>query len=327
MACIMSRKIWPWVVGILLFVFILFVAGIVAAVKLATVAARGGEPAAGNIALLHVDGVITSGDSGTSFLGGSSGVGSETLLKRLDDIEKNPQFKAILLRVNSPGGTAAGSQEVYEKLMEIRNTTGMKIVVSMGDVAASGAYYISSAADKIYADPATLTGSIGVIADLMNVQGLYKKLGLQAETLKAGKLKDMGSPNRPMTAEERKVFQALLDEAHEEFIADVAKGRNLPEAVVRRLADGRVYSGEQALRYHLIDALGNLEDAEYAAAKLAGISGEPKVVNMDRRTLFEQLSDSSSESSVRRLLEQVVDGDDASLKGILFLAPGVSAVR
>lgn len=323
----MNRKIWPWVVGILLFVFILFVAAIVAAVKLATVAARGGEPIAGNIALLHVDGVITSGDSGTSFLGGSSGVGSETLLKRLDDIEKNPGFKAILLRVNSPGGTAAGSQEVYEKLMEIRNTTGKKIVVSMGDVAASGAYYISSSADKIYADPATLTGSIGVIADLMNVQGLYKKLGLQAETLKAGKLKDMGSPNRPMTAEERKVFQTLLDEAHDEFIADVAKGRNLPEATVRRLADGRVYSGEQALRYHLIDALGNLEDAEDAAAKLAGISGEPKVVNMDRRTLFEQLSDPSSESSIRRLLEQAVDGDDTPLKGILFLAPGVSAVR
>lgn len=242
----------------------------------------------GDIALVHIDGIISAGRTSSGLLG-MTGRSSEDTVKLLDKISRIPHYRAIVLRVNSPGGTAAASQEIYEKLMQIRKNTGIKIVVSMGDVAASGAYYISSTADKIYAEPATLTGSIGVIAELMDLQGLYKKLGIVPETMKAGQFKDLGNQSRPMTKAEKKIFQDILDEAHSEFIDDVATGRNLPVDDVRALADGRVYTGKQALALHLIDGLGNLEDAEDEAARLAGITGTYKVFDVDHKTFMEQL--------------------------------------
>lgn len=278
----------------------------------------------GDLALVHVEGVITSGQSGPTFMGGT-GAGSEGLIKVLDRVSANPHFKAIVLRVNSPGGTAAGAQEIYEKLSEIRKRTGKKIVVSMGDVAASGAYYISSNADKIFAEPSTLTGSIGVIAELVNVQGLLKKIGVAPETLKAGKFKDIGSQTRPLTPEEKKIFQGILDQTHDDFISDVAKGRKLTPDYVRTLADGRVYTGRQALDLHLVDSLGNLEDAESAAAKMVGITGSYKVVDVDRKSFVEQfLGDSNSTESqlvgLRSLLSK-------PLWGILYLADDFAFVH
>lgn len=315
----MKMKHWLWIFfGILAF-FVLLV-GLFAGVGYFAMKSASHVYTQGDIALVHVEGVITSGKTAPMFMGGS-GAGSETLLRVLDRVGSNPHFKAIVLRVNSPGGTAAGSQEIYEKLGQIRARTGKRIVVSMGDVAASGAYYISSNADKIVAEPSTLTGSIGVIAQLMNLEGLFKKIGAHPETLKAGRLKDLGNQSRPLTPEEKKIFQDILDETHQDFISDVAKGRKLPVDYVRKLADGRIYTGRQALGLHLVDSLGNLEDAEGEAARLVGIIGSYKVVDVDRRSVLEQLvgeSGASESLSEWRMVRHALN--DFSLQGLLFLA-------
>lgn len=291
-----KRSPWPWIVFGVVALFILLVGFIGFAGYYAMRNVPGASFGEGDIALIHIEGVISASKSAGGLFG-IAGRGSEDILKILDRVSASPHYKAIVLRVNSPGGTAAASQEIYEKLMQIRKTTDKKIVVSMGDVAASGAYYISSTADKIYAERATLTGSIGVIAELMDMQGLYKKLGVSPQTLKAGRLKDIGSQSRAMTPEEKKIFQTILDEAHSEFIEDVAKARNLPVDTVQSLADGRVYTGKQALELKLIDGLGDLEDAEQAAAKLAGMTGKFKVFDADKKTLMEEiLGDPSSET-------------------------------
>jgi protease-4 len=320
----MKKSTWIWIAGIVVVLFVLFIGAIVFAVKIAFQASKG-ELFSGNIALLHITGVITSGTSEPTLFGGE-GTGSETILKKLDIAAENPKIKAIVLRVDSPGGTAAGSQEIYEKLMKIRETTRKVIVVSMGDVAASGAYYISSAADKIYADPATLTGSIGVIAELMDLQGLYKKIGIIPEILKAGKFKDMGNAARPLTPAEKKLFQKILDEAHKQFIEDVAKGRKMSVATVQALADGRVYTGEQALKNHLVDALGNLEDAERGAAQLAGIKGSWHIVNLDRTTFWQELTQNTFSHAP---LPQALWAIEQNLPrpGVFFLAPSLVGVR
>lgn len=306
----MRKKTWIWIgFGIFLvcFLFGIFVLFLLMAFR------SGGRTASGNIALVHVEGLITSGKSAPAFLFGSQ-TGSESLLKILDRVAESSRFRAVVLRVNSPGGTAAASQEIYEKLLKIRQSTGKKIVVSMGDVAASGGYYVSCAADKIFAEPATITGSIGVIAELVNIQDLYKKIGIRQVILKAGRLKDIGSSSRPMTAEERKLFQDLLNETHHDFIQAVASGRKLPEKTVSRLADGRIYTGRQAHGLGLVDELGNLEDAEAEAGKLAGITGELKVVDLDRRSFLEQLSG-------------VSPGDRLSFPALLFAPERIPSIR
>lgn len=282
----MKKRTWLWILLGSLFGFLMIFAFIYCFALIALKSASR-HYTQGDIALVHIEGVITSGKSGLPFMGGT-GAGAESLLKTLDRISRSPHFKAIVIRINSPGGTAAGAQEVYEKLMNVRRNTGKKVVVSMGDVAASGGYYIASAADKIVAERATLTGSIGVIAELVDLQGLFKKIGVRPETLKAGRLKDLGSQTRPLTPEEKKLFQDILNETHDDFISDVAKGRKLPEDYVRKLADGRVYTGKQALQLHLVDSLGGLEDAQALAAKMVGLAGSFKVVDVDRRTFLEQ---------------------------------------
>lgn len=312
----MRQRPWLWILLSIVVVFALFI-GFIFVIAYYGVKSAGTQYANGNIALIHIDGVITSA-KGSGSLWSAGGSGSEGLIKTLERVNQNPNFKAVVLRVNSPGGTAGGAQEVYEKLMKIRKGAGKKIVVSMGDVAASGAYYISSAADKIYAEPATLTGSIGVIAELMNLKGLYGKIGVAPETLKSGRLKDIGNSARPLTLEERKIFQTILDETHDEFISDVAAGRKLPKDYVTKLADGRVYTGTQALNLHLIDKLGNLEDAEQEAGKLAGIEGKLKIVDLDRRSLVEQLVGDSGPTSEQSFLRQWLV--EEPLKQILFLA-------
>jgi len=183
--------------------------------------------------------------------------------------------KAVVLRIDSPGGGVAPSQEIYDAVTKLRATK--PVVASLGGVAASGGYYIASACDAILANPGTLTGSIGVIMQLGNVQELLQKIGVQAEILKAGAYKDMGSPVRPLTDEERALFQQMIDSAHTRFINAVAGGRKMDEAKVRTIADGRVYSGEQARAIGLVDELGGLQDAIAMAAKRGGITGEPNV--------------------------------------------------
>jgi protease-4 len=201
---------------------------------------------------------------------------SQETLKQIKDFRKEASIKAIVLRIESPGGAVGPSQEIYR---EIRRTTQTKpVVVSMGSVAASGGYYIASAASHIVANPGTITGSIGVIIHLPNLQELFGKIGYQMTTIKSGKFKDIGNPARDMTPEEKELLQATIDETYRQFVRDVALARHLPEDQVRSFADGRIIMGEKALELKLVDQLGNFEDAVAKAGELGKIEGEPEVV-------------------------------------------------
>ena len=223
-------------------------------------------PVGDRIALIRIEGPI---------------IDSKGTLDEMKDYVKDTSIKAIVLRIDSPGGAVAPSQEIYE---EVRKAIAKKkIIVSMGSVAASGGYYIASPATKIIANPGTLTGSIGVIMEIPNVEGLMNKIGVKTEVIKSGRHKDIASVFRGIGKEEREILQNVLDNVHEQFIAAVAEGRKMMRDDVKRIADGRIFTGEQALKIGLIDELGNLEDAVNIAAKLSGIKGEPVVVTKKER--------------------------------------------
>ncbi|MBI5119353.1 signal peptide peptidase SppA [Candidatus Poribacteria bacterium] len=206
----------------------------------------------------------------------------EEPLKQLESYAGNSSVKAIVVRVDSPGGAVAPSQEMFEEMKKAK-AKGKKIVVSMGSVAASGGYYVSCAADEIYANPGTITGSIGVIAEFPNVEGLMNKIGIKFDTIKSGKFKDTGSAFRPMTPEEQQLLQEMLMDVYEQFVEAVADSRKMPIDEVRKYADGRVFSGRQALEYGFVDALGTQNDAIKRAAQLAGIKGEPRVLKKSKK--------------------------------------------
>jgi len=213
------------------------------------------------IALLRVEGPIFD---------------SKDTIDELKGYVKDSSIKAIVLRVDSPGGAVAPSQEIYEEVRKA--VVKKKIVVSMGSVAASGGYYIAAPASRIIANPGTLTGSIGVIMEIPNLEGLMNKIGVKTEVIKSGRHKDIASVFRGIGKEEREILQNVLDNVHEQFITAVAEGRRMLRDDIQKIADGRVFTGEQALKAGLVDELGNLEDAIKAAASLAGIKGEPVVV-------------------------------------------------
>lgn len=205
-----------------------------------------------------------------------SGATTEQTLRDLERAEKDRSIKAVVLRIDSPGGSAAASQELYSQVLRLKKS-GKKVVASLGDTAASGGYYVAAACDRIVANPATITGSIGVIAQVPNLQELYRKIGISQQTFKSGEHKDMLSPNRPLTPEEAEIMQRIIDDTYEQFLRAVATGRHLSIERVRALADGRIYTGLQAKRLGLVDALGGEREAVLLAAKLAGIKGEPEV--------------------------------------------------
>ena len=208
---------------------------------------------------------------------------SESTIDHLKKFAKDDSVKAIVLRINSPGGGVGPSQEIYE---EVKKLKGKKVVVaSMGALAASGGYYIACAAQKIYANPGTITGSIGVIMQFVNVKDLIEKIGLKGMVVKSGAFKDIGSPMREMKTEERELLQGVIDNVHSQFIAAVAEGRKMERESVAKIADGRIFSGEQAKSLGLVDALGNLEDAVADAGKMAKIEGEPRVVTPPKKKL------------------------------------------
>lgn len=212
---------------------------------------------------------------------------SRRIVSELQAVAENRSVKAIVLRVDSPGGGVAASQEIYEEVKSISDTV-KPVVVSMGSMAASGGYYVSCGATRIVADPGTITGSIGVIAMFPNYAKLMTKLGLQMDVIKSGKYKDSGSPFRQMTEQDKKYFQGVVDNSFDQFLNVVAKNRKLPIDKLKKFADGRVFTGEQALKLGLIDTLGSLQDAIKIAAHLGGIKGSPVVVEpAERRTLFD----------------------------------------
>jgi protease-4 len=219
------------------------------------------------------------------------------VVEQLHKYGEDSSIKAIVLHVDSPGGGAAASEEIYREVLRIRDQKKKRIVASIETVGASGAYYVSAATNKIFADNASIVGSIGVIAEWVNYEELLKWAKLRTTTLKAGEFKDTGSPTRQMTPQERAYMQGLIDDMHTQFIHSVAAGRSMKESDVRALANGKVWTGEQALPLKLVDQVGDFRAAIDDTAQAVGITGEPTLVHPEkhRKSLFEILSGDASD--------------------------------
>jgi protease-4 len=239
----------------------------------------------GKIAMVNVKGII---------------VDSKAVIEEIKQYRKNPAVKAIVLRVDSPGGAVVPSQEIYE---EIKRTIKVKpVVVSMGAIAASGGYYISCPATKIIANPGTITGSIGVLIEIPNIKGLLDKIGVKAEVIKSGKYKDITSPLKPpLQSDEKEVLQRLIDDVHEQFVNAVSEGRKIPIEKVKKIADGRVFTGLKAKEIGLVDEIGDLDYTIKVAAQLGNIKGEPEII-MKKTTILNELLKGDTESLIKRLL-------------------------
>ncbi len=261
---------WPWIV--LSALTLLTVGG--GGLMLIGAVLGGSKSLGPSVGLVELSGGIT--DQGTSSLVGGASTGARDVIEELDRARRDKSVKAVVLRINSPGGSPAASHEIYSAVRRL----GKPVICSMGDMAASGGYYVASACDKIYANPSTVTGSIGVILQHLHYSGLLRRFGAGQETFKSGKLKAIGSESRPLTREERRFIQTQLREIYNQFVNAVAAGRKnagLTRAQIVRLADGRTYTGQQAARNKLIDSLGGLHEAVQEAGRRGGISGEPEV--------------------------------------------------
>ena len=238
------------------------------------------------IAVLEIEGTILS---------------SKDALETIKKIQKNKDVKAVVVRIDSPGGAVGPSQEIYLALKKLRETK--HVVMSMASVAASGGYYIAIAGEKIFALPGTVTGSIGVLMQYVNVEELINFAKVKAEILKAGSHKDVGSMLRPMTPEDRAFLDGFLAHMHSQFKTAVREARGFTEEEIDRIADGRIYSGEQAKQLKLIDEIGGFDDAVAEAAKLGGVQGEPEVYYPGRKkdTLIQQLLREDAQSLIKKI--------------------------
>lgn len=226
------------------------------------------------------------------------------VVNQLVEFKRDNGIKAIILRIDSPGGGVGASQEIYTEVL--RTTRTKKVIVSLGGVAASGGYYIASAGDRIIANPGTITGSIGVIMEFIQMRELFQKIGISLEVLKSGEFKDTGSPHRELTDREKELIKSLIYEIQEQFVHAVAKGRRLPVEKVREIADGRIISGATAKELGLIDHLGNFRDAVDLAKKMAGLKGDVNLVypKRDRISLWDLLF-----QHITRAVNKVAIGD------------------
>ncbi len=302
----MSRKS---LAGIILVVFVL-----AATVLLVLVPARSGRRAGGDaVAVVHVSGPIQ--DSVATPFGP---VATPAALRaRLETAESDPRVRAVVLRLNTPGGTVAASQEMAGLI----GSFSLPVVVSMGDLATSGGYYLSASADRVVAQPGTLTGSIGVIMTILDVQGLLDKIGVEYETVTTGEHKDMLAPGR-LTPERRAILQAMSDQLYGQFVTAVAEGRGLPEHAVRALATGQPYTGMQALELGLVDALGGLETAVEQAEELADIE-DAELIEL-RPSFFELLFAGSS--GLKGRLDRLLDGT-AGVEDLTLLRTLLEAIE
>jgi len=210
---------------------------------------------------------------------------SRDIVQQLSDYRHNPQIRGVILRIDSPGGAVAPAQEIYSEILKLR-ANHKTVYASMGAVAASGGYYIACAADYVLANPGTLTGSISAVMALNNIEELTKKVGVKPNIIKSGKFKDLGSPLRAMTPEEHILLQGVVNDVHEQFVQAIARGRGLPLSEINRIADGRIMTGQQALKLNLIDEVGGLEKTIDLLAKKIGIVGKPKVIEQKEKIPF-----------------------------------------
>jgi protease-4 len=242
---------------------------------------------ASRIAVVPVEGTIATADN---TVGGIQPTTTpEGLADALRQAGQDTSVVAVVIEINSPGGGVTASDEMHQSILDFRENTSKPVVVSMGDTAASGGYYIATAADRIVANETTLTGSLGVIIPLNNFAEAAEKYGIRQVVIKSGKYKDMGSAFREMRPDEREIFQSIVDESYSEFVDVISEGRNIPEDRVREIADGRVYSGSQARDLGLVDSFGGLDEASATAGRLAGERDTTVIRYVQEPTLTETL--------------------------------------
>lgn len=324
----MSKKAWIWITIVSGFLFLLLVGGLIVAFVSAVGEAGGSgvildwdeeivkEGGHDRILLLHVDGVIMPGIDGTAF--GSGGTSSDEMQAQLDQAMEDDTLKGIIVRVNSPGGDVVASDEIYRKLLEVKEETNLPLVFSFGSTAASGGYYIATAGDKIVSNPLTVTGSIGVIMSSYNYSELADKVGVKEVIIKSGDLKDIGSGMRKMTEEEKNVLQSVVNDAFDRFVEVIATGRDLTEEKVRDLADGRIYTGQQAKKLQLVDELGTLEDAIEITEEMAGVT-DATVVRYAERFNFSSLFRMASKQLSGRQVQSVAEMLEMKPPGLMYL--------
>ena len=254
----------------------------------------------GEIALVRIQGILMD---------------SQNIVRQLSNYRHNPEIRGIVLRIDSPGGAVAPAQEIYSEIMKLR-ADHKTVYASMGTVAASGGYYIACAADYVLANPGTLTGSIAAVMVFSNIEELANKIGVKPVIIKSGKYKDVGSPLRAMNPEERKLLQNVVDDVHQQFVQAVAKGRGLSVSEVKEIADGRIMTGQQALKLKLIDEIGGLEKTLELLAKKIGVEGRPRVIEEKEKTPFFDWLLQSSLSS--RLIETLIPASLPRLQYIWF---------
>lgn len=277
----------------------------------------------GYVAVIRVDGPIYGGAGSSSiFMNETNGTSSEDLMDQFEQARKDPHAKAILVRMNTPGGSTGATQEVAEEMDKVRSG-GKPIVISMGDECASAGYWLASKGNYIFANPATITGSIGVYMDYNNIQELMDKLGIRNEKIKSGAHKDILSMSRPMTEEERQMLQQMVDDIYDQFVHTVADGRHLDESKVRAIADGRILTGKQAQAYGLVDAMGNYYDALNYAASSAGIISDTIPVKkyekgMSLRSLvsveMRHVSEGLASQMAGAFQQSLAEGNDPSIR-------------
>lgn len=319
----MKRNTWYWIIGLVL-VTLVICAGFVSLGLWAAGSFRDGGQAIAfgdAVALVRVEGVIVPGEAPppNPFIGGSSGAAySQTIVDQLEKANEDDNIKAVILRVDSPGGSVFASDEIYLQLKEMDKP----IVAAMGSLAASGGYYVSAPADEIWASPHTLTCSIGVISQFINLEGFAEEYGVTAVTVKSGQFKDTGNPFREFSEADRVLWQALIDEAYSAFVKVVAEGREMTEEQVRTIADGRICSGLQAQQMNLVDSLGYLPDAIDRAAELGGITGEPRLVEYSQEAgFFEVLGATMQQPTPVDELKQLLHFNAGSPLMYLYTGP------
>ena len=298
-----STKWFLGILGVLALLAIGFTVVIIALVsgssdKTETVTVGSGD----KVAVVDLKGVIASSDE---------------VVRQMKKYRNNSSVRAIVLHIDSPGGGVVASQEMYEEVRAVRDG-GKPVIVSMGSLAASGGYYVAVGGSYLVANRGTLTGSVGVISEFLQVKDALDKLGIGVKTIKAGKLKDAGSPMRAMNEDDQKYFQALMDDVHRQFIDVVARERKMDVEKVRELADGRVFTGEQALQLGLVDTLGTFEDAVRIAAVKVGIKGEPAIVKERKRQMWYESFFGDAGETLKDLKQELIDRPVLSYR---FAAP------
>ena len=256
----MRKKYIKWVLGIAGFFFFLFF------IFFIVLLSGGGLPFGDKVAVVEVEGIITE---------------PESINKQIREFGERDDIKVIVVRINSPGGGVGPSQEIYREIKRV--SAKKKVIASMGAVAASGGYYIAAAANKIIANPGTITGSIGVIMEFANAEELLSKIGFKGYVIKSGEYKDIGSPLRSMKEDEKRLLQNVIDDVHRQFVDVVAENRKLKVDVVKKIADGRIFSGQQAKEIGLVDEIGNFQDAIDIAASMSNIKGKPVVLYPEKK--------------------------------------------